>query len=285
MGRFSNSWQTVKASWGVLRKDKELMLFPVFSGLASLIIVVSFVAPTWFYGLLERAAADDANAQTTVALLYFVMYLVLSFVTIYFNSALIFGATERLAGGDPTIGSSLRGANKRLGKIFAWSMFAGTVSLLIHLLERATRGRNQFIAHFVVQLVGVAWTLATYFAVPIVLFEDERVFGSLRRSGQLFRKTWGESVIGEYGIGLVFGILSFLVVLATFALAYVLGAISLFLALAVILAGVVAFALVTIAGLALGAIYKAALYRYAAQGEASPGFPQNMVAGAFQSRA
>lgn len=282
MGRLANSWDTVKASWGVLKKDKELMLFPIFSGIASLIVIASFVAPTWFYGLLTQAANEDPDAQTTVAILYFVMYLVLAFVTIYFNSALIFGATERLAGGDPTIRSSLRGANKRLGKIFAWSLFAGTVSLLIHLLERAMRGRNNFVGHILVQLVGVAWTLATYFAIPIVLFEDQRVFGSLRRSGQLFRKTWGESAIGAFGIGYVFGILGFLVILATGGLLYVAGGLGIIVIVAILAAGLVTFALVTIAGLALGGIYKAALYRFASQGEVSQGFPQQMIAGAFQ---
>lgn len=281
MGRIANSWDTVKASWGVLKKDKELILFPIFSGIASLIVIASFVAPTWFSGLMSRAAAEDPNAQNTVALLYFAMYLLLSFVTIYFNSALIYGATERLSGGDPTIGSALRGANKRLGKIFLWSMFAGTVSLLIHLLERAMRGRNNIIGAIVAQVVGVAWTLATYFAIPIVLFEDQRVFGSLKRSGQLFRKTWGEAVVGEWGIGFVFGILGFLVILATALLLYVAVPLGMAAAIVVLLGGLVMFALVTITGLALGAIYKAALYRYAARGEVSPDYPAPMIEGAF----
>jgi len=285
MGRFANSWSTVKASWEVLKKDKELMLFPIFSGIASLIVIVSFVAPTWFSGLMDRAMNDDPNAQGAVTLLYFVMYLVLAFVTIYFNSALIFGATERLAGGDPTIASSLRGANQRLGKIFVWALFAGTVSLLIHLLERATRGRNQFIAHLVVQLVGAAWALATYFAIPIVLFEDHGVGASLKRSAQLFRQTWGESAVGQYGIGFVFGLISFLVILATLALLYVaapLGAVAI---AAILVVGLVAFALVTITGLALGAIYKAALYRYATKGTEPVYFPKPMIENAFYSRA
>jgi hypothetical protein len=292
MGRLANSWQTTKSSWHVLKKDKELILFPVFSGIASLIVIASFVAPTWFAGIISRAVEqEDPNAQTILFFVYAVMYLVLAFVTIYFNAALIYGATERLKGGDPTIKSALRGANSRLGKIFAWAMFAGTVSLLIHLLERATRGRGgagNLAANIVVRLVGVAWTLATFFAIPIVLYEDRGVIGSLKRSGQLFKQRWGESVIGQYGISFVFGLISFGVILLTvllMALAMQAGVFGFVVGLAILVAGLILFVLVNIVGLAMGSVYKAALYRFATQGELPPEFPRQSIEDAFRPTA
>lgn len=286
MSRIANSWQTVKASWTVLKKDKELLLFPVLSGLASLIVLASFVAPTVVSGLLDRAVnTEDPNAQGILALVYFAMYLTLTFVTVYFTSALIYAANERLAGGDPTVRSGLRGANQRLGRILAWSLFAGTISLLIHLLERATRGRQQFIAHLLVQLVGVAWTLATYFAIPVVVFENRGVFDSLRRSGQLFKQRWGESVVGQWGIGFVFGLLTFLVLLGTISGAYLLagvGGAGVYAAVGVVAVGVVLLAFLTILGQALGAVYKATLYRYATQGHLVPEFRPDMIQNAYR---
>lgn len=287
MGRFGNSWQTVKASWAVLKQDKELLLFPVLSGLASLVVIASFVAPTWFSGLIERGVdQDDSNAQATLAIVYLAMYMVLSFVTIYFTSALVFAANERLAGGDPTIGSGLRGANQRLGKILLWSLFAATVSLLIHLLERAMRQRGQLVGRIVFSIVGTAWALATYFAIPVLLFENEGVFGSLRRSGHLFKQRWGESLIGNYGIGAVFGLLGFLVVLATLGLVYFLIGSGSFIgvpfALAILFAGALVFALITVVGQALGSVYKVALYRYAREGAVPATFQPQIIQGAYR---
>lgn len=285
MGRLKNSWDTVKASWRVLKQDKELLLFPVFSGLASLIVMASFVAPTWFSGLFEKAfEQEDQNAQTIVFAIYFVMYLVLAFITFYFTAAVVSAATERLSGGDPTVGSGLRGANKRLGKILAWSLFAGTVSFLIKMLESATRrgGRGALVGNILTRLVGVAWTLATFFAVPVILYENLGVFASLKRSGQLFKQRWGESLVGQYGIGFVFGIFTFLVILAAAGLVMVSAAAGPIAVITVLVLAVVALLILSIVGTALGAVYKAALYRYATVGQVAPEYPAQLIQDAYR---
>ena len=278
----AQSWRTVKESWGVLQKDKELLFFPVLSGIASLIVIASFLVPSYFAGLLENTGTEEGDPIAFV--LYAAMYLTLAFVTIYFNSALVFAASERLKGGDPTVGSGLRGANKRLGSIFAWAMFAGTVSLLIHLLQRAARGQNNMVGSIITSLVGTAWQLATFFAVPVVIFENKGVFESLKRSGQLFKQRWGESLVGEFGIGFVFGLISILVVVATLALAFVAFGVNPLLGLAIVVLGALSLLLVGITGSALGTIYRAALYHYAAWGQVPAEFSNDVVAGAYHPR-
>lgn len=292
MGRLARSWQTFKESLHVLKMDKELLLFPVFSGIASLIIVASFVAPTWFTGILERAFIDDPsdpNAQYTMLGLFAVMYFVLSFITVYFNSALVYAANERLAGGDPTIGSGLRGANQRLGKILAWSLFAATVSLLIHVLESLARGRNNIVGAFVAKLMGVAWALATYFAIPVILFENTSTFGSLRRSGSLFKQRWGESLVGEWGLGFVLTVVTMGGVFGLFALGMLFAAnapasVAPFILGFMILSIVLYVVFVSILGQALGAIYKVALYRYATKGEVAPQFTPVAIQDAYRAK-
>lgn len=282
MGRIRNSIDTVKASWRVLRQDKELLMFPVLSGISALALMALVVLPISATDLLPRVSQEDPEAQAIALALFVLLHLSLSFITVYFNAALVSAAMERLEGGDPTVSSGLRGANKRLGKIFAWAMFAGTVSLLIKALESATR-RTNFIARIVVGFVGVAWTLATYFAIPIVLFEDRNVFASLRRSGELFRQRWGESVAGEFGIGAFFTILVLVVGLLAFFLAVfvstAVGPVGLLIVLAL-----AALALLTIlvVGNALGTVYRAALYRFATKGQVPAEFQDEMIINAFR---
>src|SRR5687767_9210441 len=99
MGRLSNSWNVFKQSLTVLKQDKELLLLPVIAGIASFIMFLSFVFPAYTTRLLERAASGtDTNAEYTVYGLMLVLYLILSFITIYFQSALMFGADQRLGG-------------------------------------------------------------------------------------------------------------------------------------------------------------------------------------------
>ena len=45
--RVANGWELAKASWGVLKLDKELLLFPLMSGIAWLIVLASFALPLW----------------------------------------------------------------------------------------------------------------------------------------------------------------------------------------------------------------------------------------------
>jgi len=286
MGRLSNSWNVFKQSLGVLKKDKELAVLPIFSAIASVLILLTFIFPAQFTGLLERAAQEepiDENARYTVYALALAVYLVLSFITIYFQAALISGAMERLSGGDPTVGSALRGANKRLGKIFAWSLVAATVSLLIHMIEEALRkGGNRFAAGIFSMVFGTAWALLTYFVIPVVLFEDKGAFASLGRSGKLFKQRWGESLIGEYGIGMIVGLFTFLGILVAGGIAFYTFSIGLVpVAITFVVVGVLWILAMSIIGTSLGGIYKAALYKFAKDGEVVPYFTPDSIRGAY----
>ena len=53
--------------------------------------------------------------------LAFAFYVFSYFVIIFFNSALVFAAHERLAGGDPNIRSGLSGASQSIATIFVWA--------------------------------------------------------------------------------------------------------------------------------------------------------------------
>lgn len=289
MGRLANSWNVLKQSLDVLKKDKELLFLPVLSGIASVLIVATFIFPAYTTGLLERAFVqepNDPNAQNIVYGLMLGLYLVLSFITIFFQAALISGANERLGGGDPTVGSALRGAGGRIGKIFLWSLFAATVSLLIQMLESALRrGGNNLVARIITGILGTAWAFLTYFVIPVVLFEDKGPFAALSRSGSLFKQRWGESLIGEWGIGAVMSLLTMLGLFVLFGLGAYLASQNLIeIAIIFFVLGVLYIVIMAILGQALGGIYKAALYRYAKGGEVVPYFTPQSITGAYHPR-
>lgn len=282
MGRLANSWTVFKESVGVLKKDKELIVLPILSGIASLLVVASFVFPAYTAGLFEKIDQGDQNAKYAGYALMLAAYMVLSFVTIYFQAALIFGANERLAGGDPTVGSALRGANSKLGKIFLWSLFAATVSLLIQLLEQALRrAGNQLAASILGSLLGTAWSLMTYFVIPVVLFEEKGTFASLGRSGSLFKQRWGESLVGEWGIGAFMGLISFLSMILLFFIGTLVAPLGFYAFVSFVVAAVLWMVLLAVIGQALGGIYRTALYRFASKGEVAPYFTPQAIEGAY----
>lgn len=265
---FSRTWELTKQSVAVLRADKEILWFPVMSAIAAIAVSVSFLLPLWGVGLLQTMAQDENRVVAYVVA--FAFYVVNYFVIIFFNSALVACANIRLSGGDPTVADGLRIANSRLGPILAWALVAATVGMLLNMLEE----RLQWLGKLMVSLIGLAWTLMTYFMVPVIILEDRPIGDSIKRSAELFRKNWGTQVVS----GFSFGLLGFLLMLPVIFV----GVAGFFLhplfGLAVFIIGVMFLATVLSA---LKGIFLVALYRYATSGEVPNGFSPELMQGAF----
>ena len=153
----------------------------------------------------------------------------------------------------------------------------------MELLLRMLQERLGLIGRFVVGLLGLAWTVATFLVVPVLASEGIGPLDAVKRSAELLKRTWGENLIGNVGLGVVFGLVTFVVVLLFGAL--LVGAAAIQSAVAMVLAGtlaVVAFILLGLVQSALQGIYSAALYRHAEAGEAVAGFDQALLESAFR---
>jgi hypothetical protein len=277
--RFSRSWQLVKASGTVLRQDKELLLFPVFSAIATLLVTVSFILPLIFSGAFDESTGRPGDAGSLIVL--FLFYLVQYFVIFFFNSALVGAALIRLDGGDPTVADGLRIARSRIVQIIGYAAIAATVGLILRLIEE----RAGFIGRWIAGLLGVAFTVATFLAVPILVSRDIGPMEAVKESATLLKKTWGENVIGNVGMGLVFflcylgaigiGLVLFFVVSQTGSAALFIGVV------AIVALTIVALALVQAA---LQGVYSAALYRYATDGSGGTAFSGTLLDEAFRQK-
>ncbi len=278
-GRFSRSWSLASASWQVLRQDTQLMVFPVISVIASIVVGLAFLM-----GALGVASIDGLShlrgerLSAGVYVVGFAFYVCLYFVTFFCNSALVGAAMMRFDGGHPTVGDGLRIASARAGRILGYALIAATVGMVL----RAIQERVGFLGRIVVGLLGVGWTVATFMVVPVLVSTEMGPVDAVKESAGLLKKTWGENVIGKGGLGLAF----VLVYLAIFAmggagLVFALSVGNAALLVAVIGAGVVALILASLAHATLTGIYSAALYRYATTGSAGAGFDPAVLQVAF----
>jgi hypothetical protein len=278
--KFAQSWELVKASAGVLKSDKELLVFPALSAVCTLIVAASFFLPAAAAGMFEHVSRH--NMSPGMLLLSFAFYLVQYTVIIFFNSALVGAALIRLRGGDPTVADGFRIAMSKLPVILGYAAIAATVGMLL----RALQERAGFIGRWVVGLIGLAWTLATFLAVPVLVNQDVGPVEAVKRSAELMKKTWGQNLIGNVGIGLVFGLMLFgLIAIGVLAIVGVAATKSAVLIGTVVALFVVAVLLLMLVQAALQGIYSAALYRYAEEGEVGGGFNQTMVTNAFRVKA
>jgi len=276
-----HTFQLMKMSWRVLMKDRELILYPIMSGIVLLVVIAAFAGIGATTGTLDRldsmsgsgsAAAASEEARPVDYVMGASLYVIAYFVVIFFNAALVSAALERLRGGDPTVRSGLRAAWAHLPQIIGWAIIAATVGLIL----QAIRDRmDNFLGRMVMGFLGAAWAYATFFVVPVLVAEGIGPIEAIKRSGGLSRGTWGRQFTASFGFGLVYIVavlLAFLPAALLFIVAPVLG----------LLAGTVLFALAIGTVQAMEGIFKAALYEYTL-GEQPQGFDRDTLSGAYRA--
>ena len=276
MGRMSNGVSLAKQSWNVLRTDKELAAIPIVSTVVSAAVALVFGGAVFLTldTVADPQPGQDATSATPVTYgLGVIGLLVLGLVAQYSIAVLIAGANERLEGGQPTIGRAVAKANAHLGAIFGWAAINVTVGLIL----QAIADRAGPLGAVALRLVGAAWNVVTWLALPAIVIGGAGPIDGIKSSVQLLKSTWGENLIAQIGLGFV-GFLLMLPGLAVF------GGLSLVIPLVGIPLLFVYVAIVGALVSALTAIYRAALYRYAVGLPNTGAFSEEQLAGAFRSR-
>jgi len=265
------SIELFKTSGGILMADKELLVFPLLSGIISLIVLATFILPLILAEFVQ--AAIPAGAVFFYGML-FAFYLVSYFVVIFFNTALISCVNARLQGKEMSVGEGLSNALRHFPSILGWALVSATVGILLHLL----RERGGIFGQIASALVGGVWGLVTFFVVPVLVLEDKGVVDATKESVALFRKTWGESVVGSVSIGVIFGaimvvgLLGVLAALVTRSITVMILACALFILLITV---------VSVVASAMQGIFVTALYTYAKTGNVPTGFGKGVLENAF----
>jgi hypothetical protein len=271
MDTFARSWDMIGESFSVLRKDKKLVLFPILSGLSTLAIAAMYFLPLFNMGVLEHYRAYRTVDPAVYAWL-FLWYCTNYFVIIFFNCALAACAQIRFGGDEPTIREGMVQAGWKIPSILMWAVVASTVGMILHAIEE----RSSWLGKIVSATLGIAWAMATYLIVPVLIFEDDGVFGSIQRSSALLRETWGEQIVSGFSFALpslLLAIPGILLGLAGFKL-HPLG----------FLIAVPYFLLLSAVMGAVRGIFTVALYRYATGGEAPAGFTSGSFKEAFVNK-
>jgi hypothetical protein len=282
--RLSTGWTTAGACVDVLKRDKKLIVFPLLSGISCLIVLASFaiplaVAKPKFLTAFMDEGADVHQTPIWFWAVLFLFYFVNYFVIYFFNSALVYCALSHFRGEPASADDGLRAAVRRLPDLLVWSLVSATVGLVLRLIENA----NEKVGEIVSALLGAAWSVSTYFVVPVLVVEGVGPMTAIKRSWKILTKTWGESIGAHAGVGwalLPFWLLVFvLVVLAVFAMSKSVALGVVLLAVAVI--GMLLLGLVdaTLKGILLGA-----MYLYATAGEVPEEFNQGMLRRSFATK-
>tara|TARA_B100001146_G_scaffold224438_1_gene242332 strand:- start:2044 stop:2859 length:816 start_codon:yes stop_codon:yes gene_type:complete len=265
----------MKSCIRVLKKDKELILFPILA----VFFVILFVWIIFTFVGLDISALTSNDNQTEEIPIVPLLVLVFgaNFIVVFFNSALVSAALDRLRGGDPNVRSGLSHASKHIHHIFIWSIIVTIMALIFAAIRASGRNRGavgQIMTSIFASLLQAGWAMMTFFVIPIIVSENLSPFAAIKRSSGLFKQTWGNQVTANFG----FAIFQILALLASGALGWFFGLLSANLGMIVgVLCATTSVSIIY----TLEGIYKAALYEFA-MGEKPLEFEQQDLRTAYR---
>lgn len=291
--RISRSWQLVKASWGILSQDRELLLFPFLSMIGVIMAGILFAIPFFASGILQMVTEQNEQPTGGVALLNLILLFLFYFVTytivIFSNTAIVGAAMMRMRGENPTVSDGFRIASERLGKIFGYAAISATVGMILNSIRGSSRSSKNIAVAIAGAILGglleFAWNLVTFLVIPILVVENVGVVDAMKRSVELLRKTWGEQIVGTFSIGLIFFFVALAVIVPGVLLIMVAAGLkSTFLVVLFVIALILALGLLGLISGAVNSIFRAALYNYVTTGSAGPFFGEDVMRGAFKAK-
>ena len=270
--RLSNGWTLAMNSFKVLRENKQLIIFPLLSGISLVLVMGSFVLV--FLGINGWPGENAEDPRSLGNYLFmFLFYLVNYFVVVFFNMALIHCTRLYFRGEEVSVNAGLRFSLSRIGSIFSWAVFAATIGTILRIIQE----ESGFIGKIITGIIGIVWSIATFFVVPIIAYEDLGPIAAFKRSSQLMKQKWGESLGATFSFGLIQFIAMIILMIPCFIIGSLVGP---FLGVALALMG--AFIISAVFS-AAQTIFVSAVYHNITD-EPVKHFNQQMIDGLFQKK-
>ena len=230
----SRGWTLSKLSFSVVKADPELLLYTFLSAMMVFVTIAAAAYPGYeaeqseesHWAMTDPAVLENGDPQMVMneetgelepvgreptgeyMAWIFLTYMIGAIIVVFWNSAIIVSAHERLTGGDPTIMTGIKAAFSRIHIIILWGIIAGTVGLLLRIARDAISNKKapaalKILAGIMLWMVEIAWWMYTFFIIPMIVLEKKGIGDGLRGGRALFGKTWGENVTSGLGIGFI----------------------------------------------------------------------------------
>jgi hypothetical protein len=272
MSRIKRGWGLTKKSWGLLNEHRELIRFPLFGAVATIVPAIVFLGPGLY--LFDKDQLAGAIPLILIGVYAF------SVIGFYFSVALAACADMIFRGQEATVGDGLAVARSRFAQICGWAAVNTAISAVMGLLENQGGIGGQIAA----RLVGMAWSLVTFLAVPVIAIEGTGPLETLKRSASLFRDRWGQQITGNIAIGGAVFLLGVLPAVLLIVIGVAVWSSASFLGALLVVIGAIVLAVALLVSKALSGIFGVALYRYALDGEVVGGFTKEDLESAVKTK-
>ena len=258
-GRFGRGLRLVGIGFTMARDEPGLMMVPVVAFVVQLIIFgigALVLLPT--VRSTNTTAGQSAHLSAGQWVVLVVAGVLVMFVSVVSHATIIARVMARFHGQSVTNVRAARAALTKSPQLLAWAFINYVVISVLRSI-----GNRGLIGALVGAVLRAGWMLASFFVVPVILFEDKGAVASIKRSVELCRGRWGENIVGNGALGII----GFVAILVDVAVAVGLGMVFAPIGVAV---GVIGLAAVLLVLTVATAAFNAALYWYAVTDQ-SPG--------------
>ena len=293
------SLQLMRSSFLVIWRNPKHSLYPAIIFVSAVVAVFFFLTPVYLIPTGHALGSDEhvqaaflrlitpfskgplPLSERTAAFSYLALiYLGSMFLATFFNVAFHHEIMKALAGQSVSLRRGFAAAVERLPAIFWWSMFAGTIGLLLSLLGNRLHG----LARWLIRGVGMVWSMASIFVIPALIRNREaNPLQLVRLSGATLKRTWGESVTAYLGVtlGSAVGLLALIAAIVSGFLLGQLTGLKLLMALP-LLGGLLCVIAFFYYSTTLNCVLRCALYIYASEGEVPVPFTAEQLDAAWK---
>lgn len=279
---FSRSWKITQLSFDVIKKDKELLLFPLLGGIFSILFMVTMLFPTIVTSFMK---GSGQSYGITEYLIFFITYLGLAFIATFFNVCVVYTTKIRFEGGNATFWESINFARSKITLILTWSIIVATVGLILRLIDNLAERAGEsgrLVLNILTSILGMMWSIITIFVVPAMVYHNLKPIDAIKQSIKTLKTTWGESLIRYFGLGTIEFLFFLLGIIVTFILFFALAGLGPVGIIITIVIAVLYFLGVILVFNVANTIFNTALYVYADTGKIPEGFSQEIMQNAFK---
>lgn len=276
VGRIKAGWILFKEAWKYLQSDKEIVAIPLITATLNILLFGVLMALYFYLVLNGTLSFSEEGEPTTIGeyIFYFSFYVIGAFTLALSQAGVANTVYTRAHGGNATLGDSLKVAFSNWFPLLVWALITSTVGILL----RAIAERSEILGKIVVAIIGVAWSVLTFFVVPGIVLDKKSAPAAIGHSARVFKRTWGETAIANVSLGVVFLLVYLFLILSFLGLVvFVAGMQSGVLLTLLFGAFIVAIIAISLVQSALEGIIKTLLYIYATEGACPPNFNQELL--------
>lgn len=272
IGRFRASRLLFTETFRFFWADREMFWVPLIALIAQLFILGVALFTVCIPAGMFAEGGENVTLKASEYGFLFVFYIISAFVLAFSQAVITHIVYTRIHGGDATLSDGIKVASANTASLFVWACITSTVGILL----RSIAERSQLLTKVLVAIVGTMWSVLTYFVVPAIVIDKKSPFSAISHSGSVFKRTWGETLIANISLGLVFVAFFFVIIFALIGFMFLVN----MSAGAIVMAGGILVVVVIIASLlsaVLESVLRTLLYVYASENIVPQNFNRELL--------